>query len=117
MRIPKRYGESRRDLCPFCGKQATTANSNAVPVCINHKKSAFGEMKCVCGNYLDLRKGKYGVFFSCISCGAVSLSKALEVNDVKDERKPANNEGIRQKKLEKTDKGEISIRSDDPDFF
>ncbi|MBI3033659.1 hypothetical protein HYY72_00685 [Candidatus Woesearchaeota archaeon] len=118
MYIPKRYGESRRDGCPFCGKQATTANSESVPVCISHKKSALGDMKCVCGNYLDLRKGRFGVFFTCISCGAISLPKALEANAVKDVSvKSETKKEDWKKSHKKNEKGEIQIRSDDPDFF
>lgn len=115
MYIPKRYGESRRDCCPFCGKQATTANPESVPVCIDHKKSKLGELKCICGNYLELRKGKFGVFYSCISCGAVSLSKALEVNPIKSDTVEHKSENKQKDKT--TRKGELQIRSDDPNFF
>ena len=111
MFIPKRYGQSRADSCPFCGSQSTTTNVQSIPVCAAHRKSSLENMKCACGSYLDMRKGKFGVFFNCISCGAVSLSKALEINDV------MMKEPVMEKKTKKNSKGEIQIRSDDPNFF
>lgn len=110
MRIPKRYGESRKDNCPFCGKPATTTNTQAVPVCIAHKKNILENMKCACGRYLDLRKGKFGAFFTCISCGVVSISKALEINTAAEKQE-------NRREYRKNEKGEIEINSDNPDFF
>ncbi len=110
MHIPKRYGESRKDNCPFCGKQATAVNSQSVPVCIDHKKNTLDNMKCACGSYLDIRKGKFGAFFTCISCGAISMSKALEMNSVAEKQES-------KREYKKNLKGEIEISSDDPDFF
>ncbi|MBI3035380.1 hypothetical protein HYY71_03585 [Candidatus Woesearchaeota archaeon] len=37
MFIPKKYGQSRIDRCPFCQKQATIMNRQNVPVCASHK--------------------------------------------------------------------------------
>ncbi len=110
MYIPKRYGESKKDNCPFCGKQAITKNSQSIPVCVEHRKNKLDNMKCACGSYLEIRNGKFGAFFTCISCGAISMSKALEINSVSE-----NQENRRVYK--KNAKGEIEIRSDDPDFF
>lgn len=84
MYIPKRYGESKIEGCPFCGMQSTTTNSQGVPVCQTHKNSELIDMKCICGEYLDIKKGKFGMFFTCMNCGPISMKKALEMNDVRD---------------------------------
>ncbi|MFH1849955.1 MAG: hypothetical protein ABH879_07290 [archaeon] len=99
----KRYGDSRIDRCPFCGQQALTMNSQGIPVCIAHKGEELTDLRCACGEYLDVRKGKFGVFFSCFNCGAKSLRKVLEMNPPKPrvEKKPQ----------------EFIVRSDDPRFF
>lgn len=80
MRIPKRYGESKVDRCPFCDEQATAVNKQGVPVCRNHTKKELGIMRCVCGEILDIKQGKYGVFFTCMNCGTMNMRKALEIN-------------------------------------
>lgn len=86
MRIPKRYGQSRIEKCPFCGKQATTESKEKVPVCTNHKESILNEMKCMCGEILDLKAGKWGVYFSCMNCGNINGKKVFETNEVKDKK-------------------------------
>ena len=112
MYIPKRYGQSKIDLCPFCKKSATTKNSQQVPVCYAHKASILPDLTCFCGDYLDLKDGQFGVYFSCTNCGNINLRKALEMNPEL---------GKEPKKEEKTesktnqDKKEITITSDDVD--
>ena len=76
----KRYGESRIDKCPFCGKMAVVKNSQGIPVCNNHKGSELKNLKCACGEYLDIAKGKFGAYFRCINCGNISFKKGLEMN-------------------------------------
>jgi hypothetical protein len=88
MYIPKRYGESRLDKCPFCGKQATTMNKQKIPVCVAHKESVLEDLKCACGSYLDTKIGKFGVYFSCIKCGNVNMKRALELNPPKGATSP-----------------------------
>ncbi|MBN2142254.1 hypothetical protein JW711_02900 [Candidatus Woesearchaeota archaeon] len=83
MRLPKRYGESKIDKCPFCGRLATTTNSMNVPVCREHKNETLDEMKCACGKVLELKNGKFGPFYNCIDCGNLSMVKVLEFNNVK----------------------------------
>jgi hypothetical protein len=85
-----RWGRQPAGLarCPFCNGNALRENSQGVPVCLQHKDSDLPDMKCSCGEWLDIRKGKYGVFFSCMSCGAKSLSKILSINKIADTRKP-----------------------------
>ena len=113
MYIPKRYGQSRVESCPFCGKQGIQENKQGVAVCIEHKQSTFDDFKCVCGDYLDLKKGKYGVFFSCMKCGTMNLRKALEINQIKavSSSQPA------KKDAEESGPQEMIVRSDDPRFF
>lgn len=113
MHIPKKYGQSKVDNCPFCGKQATAKNMQDVPVCQSHKDEALDGLKCVCGSTLEMMHGKFGVFFSCIECGSMNLRKALEVNEIKPK---SNNEkafSIKNKNDAKT----ITVRSDDPRYF
>jgi hypothetical protein len=79
MYIPKRYGESKKQSCPFCNKPALTKNSQGVPVCIKHKNESL-DLKCICGEWLDVRSGKWGPFFNCGRCGNISFAKAMEAN-------------------------------------
>ena len=68
------------DKCPFCNKQATASNKQKVPVCIKHRDSELLDLKCICGDWLDLLEGKYGPYFKCMRCGNVSFSRAMEIN-------------------------------------
>lgn len=77
----KIYGQSQELNCPFCGGRATAKNSQGLPVCHRHTKSELN-LKCVCGEWLDVREGKYGTFFTCLRCGPVSYKRGLEVNDL-----------------------------------
>ncbi len=129
MHIPKRYGMSKVDVCPFCQKQTTTTNSQKVPVCSLHKQETLDNFKCVCGSTLDLLHGKFGVFFSCMRCGAISMKKALEFNTLTPraakEASPQNVTSHSQTRSytnsssqrQPNDRKEITIRSDDPDYF
>jgi RNA polymerase subunit RPABC4/transcription elongation factor Spt4 len=78
MFIPKRYGESKKETCPFCGKPALTHNRQGVPVCIRHKSESMDALRCLCGDSLELRKGKWGPYFNCLRCGNVSFSKIMK---------------------------------------
>ena len=109
MFIPKKYGQSKIDICPFCRKQATSMNKQNVPVCASHKDEILDDMKCVCGSTLDTLHGKYGIFFSCIKCGNMNLKKVLEFNIIKPKNKPDNKIDCQKK--------EITVRSDDPRYF
>ncbi len=94
MYIPKRYGQSKVDRCPFCSQQATTKNKQQIPVCARHKDSVLNDMKCACGSWLEMRNGKYGIFFSCLKCGNMNLRKVLEMNEARD----ANSKNTTEKK-------------------
>ena len=83
MHIPKRYGESKIEPCPFCGRQAIVRNSQKIPVCKDHKDSVLEDLKCVCGNYLETKVGKFGLYFSCPKCGNMNPKRVLEMNPPK----------------------------------
>ncbi|MFH1133264.1 MAG: hypothetical protein V1735_02145 [Nanoarchaeota archaeon] len=119
MYIPKRYGEARIDRCPFCQQQATVENGQGVPVCRDHRHAELGDMRCLCGASMELKKGKFGVFFNCITCGNMNLRKALEINEVKAKPQPAREEEIPEKKERppKRERTEIVFRSDEPWLF
>ena len=81
MRIPKRYGKSKEILCPFCEHQSITKNKQGVPVCEKHRNKELPEFTCACGDWLELRTGKFGSYFHCIKCGNISFDKGLELNE------------------------------------
>ncbi len=115
MRITKRYGQSMPSQCPFCEKQATAMSSEGVAVCQAHKNQNLPELKCVCGEAVELRKGKHGIYFFCYNCGNVSSKRIFEVNDIKDSISD-NSEGKKQQSNNYSKK-EITITSDDADYF
>lgn len=125
MYIPKRYGESRIETCPFCGRQAINKNPQGVPVCKDHKDKNLPEMKCACGSYLYMQEGKFGIYFNCMKCGNMNLNKVLEINPnimhaekakehVKEKNSlPVHKSEIAKKQAARTE----TIRSDDPRYF
>ena len=115
MYIPKKYGQSKIDRCPFCQKQATTMNRQKVPVCSSHKEEHLGDLKCACGSTLDILHGKFGIFFSCIKCGNMSLKKVLELNTIKP--KIRNENTSYSQKVNPQNRKETMVRSDDPGYF
>ena len=115
MFIPKKYGQSKIDNCPFCKKQATAMNSQDVPVCQGHKDEILDGLKCVCGSTLEMLHGKFGIFFSCIKCGNINLKKALEFNEIKTKMKDDNI--YSNKIINSQGKTTITVRSDDPRYF
>ena len=113
MHIPKKYGQSKIDRCPFCQKHATCMNRQDVPVCASHKDQVLDSLKCVCGSTLGIMHGKFGVFFSCIKCGNMNLKKVLELNTITAKSNDETAPSIRGK----GDAKEITVRSDDPRYF
>lgn len=113
MHIPKKYGHSRIDRCPFCERQATAVNKQGIPVCISHRESELKGLRCVCGESLDVMNGRYGAYFSCVRCGNMSFRKALEINDVRNKAAKSGKAPGRPDKERK----EITVRSDDPRYF
>ena len=108
MRIPKRYGESKKQDCPFCGKLAITKNPQGIPVCFAHKNTKLDDVKCVCGKWLELRSGKFGPYFNCINCGNINWNRGLEMN---------SSRVLEKKQEEKKRPKEITITSDEVDWI
>ena len=83
MGFPKKkvYGQNRMERCPICGDNALAKNKQGIPVCNDHKGFEI-DLKCSCGSWLDPKEGKWGTFFVCINCGAISWQKAMEMNDL-----------------------------------
>jgi hypothetical protein len=77
MYLPKRYGEAKLAMCPFCSRGAYSKNPQGIPVCSDHTTTTVGNVTCSCGQLLDLREGKWGPFFLCVNCGPVNFNKAL----------------------------------------
>ncbi|MDP7506055.1 MAG: hypothetical protein QF362_01250 [Candidatus Woesearchaeota archaeon] len=126
MYIPKRYGQSKVNNCPFCGKTAIIKNSQKIPVCEKHKKTKLVDLKCICGEWLDLNSSKWGAYFRCINCGNINFKKGLEMNpDLKFE---SEEKEVSQKDkkdvfekikpvIKKKKPVEIVVRSDEVDFL
>ncbi|MCB9358920.1 hypothetical protein H6503_03235 [Candidatus Woesearchaeota archaeon] len=76
----KVYGESRKDTCYFCEKQAFGENSQGLPACKDHVSEILEDKRCTCGEYLDIKKSKWGAFFVCSNCGPISLSKSQNMD-------------------------------------
>ncbi len=118
MRIPKRYGESKVDRCPFCNSTAVANSPEGVPVCSKHKDKKLPPLKCICGEYLDLRTGKWGPYFHCIRCGNITFKKALEVNpDLKAKTTQGQEKAKPLYRAEHKSKKEIVLTSDELDFY
>ena len=77
--IPKVYGQSMVSSCAFCGKVATAKSEQGADVCTKHTKMQIVNVKCNCGDYLDLLTGRYGAYFNCLKCGNVNYQKGLDL--------------------------------------
>lgn len=118
MRRRKVYGQSRVDKCPFCGKQAVLKNPQGIPVCTKHTKNMLLDLKCICGEWLDVKKGKFGSYFRCIKCGNVSFSKAMEANpNIGKTETPVEKEIAKTISKPKSAPKEIVVTSDDVDLY
>ena len=91
-------------------------------MCETHASEVFPEVKCDCGSYLDLKDGKFGAYFSCINCGNKNFSRVLE--SLRDRgidliAKPKSGLPADNSRTHDTthEKQEITVRSDDPDYF
>jgi hypothetical protein len=87
MYIPKKYGLSKIDNCPFCQKQGLVKNNQGIIVCNDHKDSVLPDIKCVCGSYLELKTGKFGAYFFCMNCGNINLKKGLDMITMQEKKK------------------------------
>ncbi|MEK6943659.1 MAG: hypothetical protein AABX00_06360 [Nanoarchaeota archaeon] len=127
MYIPKKYGQSKIDKCPFCDKSSTIMNSQKVPVCTAHMEETLDNLKCVCGETLDILHGKFGVFFSCMKCGNMNMKKMMEINTIKPRKQfnetdnpKISNENkpyYSSKTTNSSGKTTTTVRSDDPRYF
>jgi hypothetical protein len=112
----KVYGESRTDTCPFCDKPAYSKNEQKIPVCKDHTKSLM-EVKCVCGEYLEPKEGKYGSFFTCINCGTITKRKALEMATFQKDEPKINNSAKEEPKEIHNPKEEKYLTPDEVDIY
>ena len=87
MRMRKVYGQSREDTCPWCGKRATVQNKEGLLVCPEHRSDEMPAIRCTCGEWLDLRAGKFGPYLNCMSCGNISFTKGMELKEMNVPRK------------------------------
>ncbi|MDA1197401.1 MAG: hypothetical protein O2779_05590 [Nanoarchaeota archaeon] len=120
MRIPKKYGQSKVNNCPFCGKQSITQNEQGIPVCVEHNTTSLNDCKCMCGDYLDLRQGKFGPYFTCMNCGNLNFNKGLELNPDATNLKISQPEATEPKKKQSQFKftpTETVVTSDELDFM
>ena len=112
MYIPKKYGQSKVDLCPNRKKVATTKNKQQIPVYYAHKASILQDLTCFCGDTLEKKDGKFGIYFNCTNCGNINIKKALEMNPElgKESKKEEKTKPTKNKQ-----KKEITITSDEVD--
>lgn len=77
----KVYGESKTDICVFCGSNSIKKNKIGLPVCKTHEnEEGSPAFKCICGDWLDIAVGKYGAYAKCHRCGNQNMQKVFEVN-------------------------------------
>jgi hypothetical protein len=125
MKMKKKYGEYQSKTCPFCERRATQKNEQGLDVCHKHTKEFLTEIKCLCGEWLEILQGKYGPFFRCNNCGCMNLRKAMEIKRTTDKSKPAVKESIKKEgpkvqsktTFTKPEKKEIVITTDDVEYF
>jgi len=129
MRIPKRYGQSRVNNCPFCGKIGVAKSKQGVPVCLAHKTENLDNLKCVCGEYLDVFEGKWGPYFRCMNCGNINFKKGLDMNpqvkdrinseqsNQSDSKDNTSGKDKLQSSKDKTPRKEITVTSDQLDYM
>ncbi len=115
MYIPKKYGFSKINSCPFCDRTAIAENPQGVPVCSKHLKRNLPELKCLCGDWLEIRKGKWGPYCYCLNCGNLNLKKALEINPPP--KQETRTQTTEKKSPKEQPQKEITIDSNNPDFF
>lgn len=116
----KKYGNYRTEYCPFCGKTALSKNEQGVAVCKVHTKTNLQDMKCMCGQWLEIKKGKWGAYAMCESCGSMNLKKAFEINDGPEPAKVTGEDSktkSRPSPKSKPKPREITVRSDELDFL
>ena len=115
--VKKSYGNYKTSYCPFCNRIATQKNAQGLEVCYLHLKEQFPEIKCSCGSWLELKSGSYGAYFNCAKCGNINFKKGLEMKSSMPVVTPIKKiEPKLQKSIEK-EKKEITITSNDYEYF
>jgi len=117
MRIPKRYGDYKVENCPFCGKISVTKNKQGVPVCIKHKDYELSNLKCACGEWLDVAEGKYGPYFRCMNCGNINFKKGIEINPQVKDNVAKKDDSSEKKDTKKEKPKEVTVTSDQLDYM
>lgn len=128
--MKKTYGSYREETCIFCSERAICMNEQNLPTCTKHKHELvdMNKVKCSCGDFLDIKEGKYGSFFLCMNCGPMSIAKIKEINTIKPndfsakqpEKTTSNSvyKSANSTTFNKTSTpSNTTIRSDDPDYF
>ena len=110
--IPKRYGQSKTSLCPFCARTATRKNSKGIDVCAHHVKQVLEETRCICGSWLEQRTGKFGPYFNCIKCGNINFKRAMEMGAAR-----ASEAKTRLPETRASTPKETIITTNDADYF
>ena len=111
----KKYGEYKRLICSFCERAATQKNEQELDVCYKHTNKFLEEIKCTCGNWLELKVSKFGPYFNCIDCGNINFKKGMEIKSMTKVGLPFEVEEEEVKK--ETKRKEITISSNDPMYF
>ena len=77
----KVYGQTKSDICAFCGNVSIKKNKIGLPVCKSHEnEEGSPAFKCLCGSWLDIKYGKFGVYANCLNCGNMNMQKVFEIN-------------------------------------
>jgi len=117
MFIPKKYGQSKVNKCPFCEEHAIRKNMQGVPVCEKHCQEKLSEYACFCKSPLELKQGKFGPYFNCLKCGNQNFKRVLELGAII-KQKPAENPTPEQERhAHKGPAKEITITTNDPEWF
>lgn len=121
MRYKKVYGQSKNEECPFCGGVPLMKNKQGVPVCKDHQHQELPDIKCVCGEYLDILEGKWGPYFRCMNCGNHSFKKGLSMGNIMPTEKPASSQHAGNQEdshgSPPVKRKEVTVRSDQLDSY
>ncbi|MFH1682475.1 MAG: hypothetical protein ABIA37_01640 [Candidatus Woesearchaeota archaeon] len=122
-RIRKKYGEYQSKTCPFCERRATHKSEQGLDVCHLHLKQNLEEIKCLCGEWLEIMQGKFGPFFRCRNCGCMNLKKVKEIQQITGQKKESyikvesRPELSIKKETIKKERKEITITTNDVEYF
>ena len=113
----KVYGSYKLNKCPFCGRFATQKNEQGQEVCYQHIKTVLEEIKCTCGRWLEPKTSKFGNYYHCTNCGNINNQKAQEMKSINPEKSHSIMKEIAVPEVVKTKPREITITSDDVEYF